>query len=186
MSGLFLLSMSFKLTRCYPYSLKASRMESNGQPNRIHVSQATADLLIAANKGHWLTPREEKVFAKGKGNMQTYFVDVKGTESVRSFGARHSLLLQEGHTSVLLDEAIHCFEKISRRPRSTRSLNVTASMLLDSDEEDSTSAGGVDQPLIEKNPSMHSLDMPPEASPRQESDLSAKAVSFRISSAPPI
>ena len=42
-------------------------MESNGEPNRIHISQATADLMMAANKGSWLTKREEVVAAKGKG-----------------------------------------------------------------------------------------------------------------------
>ena len=49
-------------------------MESTGCPGRIQVSQTTADLLISRGKGHWLTPREDKVIAKGKGEMQTYFV----------------------------------------------------------------------------------------------------------------
>ena len=53
----------------------ASRMESNGQRNRIQASQATADLLIAAGKGHWVRPREELVQAKGKGKMQTFWVE---------------------------------------------------------------------------------------------------------------
>jgi len=161
------------LLTVYLYFLQASRMESNGQPNRIHVSQATADLLIEANKGHWLTPREQKVFAKGKGDMQTYFVTVKGTGSDRSFGARHSELLKEGHASLLLEEAINCFEKISRRQRSTRCLNVSASMLLDSDadadEEYSLSTSGVDQPLIEKNKALHSLLKPLEPFPQKDS-----------------
>lgn len=52
----------------------ASRMESNGVKGRIHVSQSTADELLAKGKGHWLTPREDKIIAKGKGEMQTYFV----------------------------------------------------------------------------------------------------------------
>jgi hypothetical protein len=34
---------------------------------RIHVSQATADLLTAAGKKHWLTAREDMIEAKGKG-----------------------------------------------------------------------------------------------------------------------
>lgn len=47
--------------------------------NRIHVSQETADLLIGAGKGHWVTPREEKIEAKGKGLLQTYWVESKSS-----------------------------------------------------------------------------------------------------------
>ncbi|CAB9497506.1 Receptor-type guanylate cyclase gcy [Seminavis robusta] len=54
----------------------ASRMESNGVPNRIHVSESTAQFLKQAGKEHWLTPREDKITAKGKGLMQTYWVVV--------------------------------------------------------------------------------------------------------------
>lgn len=53
----------------------ASRMESNGIPGLIHVSQKTADLLISHGKKHWLTARAELVNAKGKGMLQTYFVE---------------------------------------------------------------------------------------------------------------
>jgi class 3 adenylate cyclase len=54
----------------------ASRMESTGLRDKIQVSQDTHDLLLAAGKSKWLTPREEKVVAKGKGEMQTYWVAV--------------------------------------------------------------------------------------------------------------
>jgi hypothetical protein len=47
-------------------------MESNGMNKRIQVTQETADLLKEAGKEHWLTPREKKVVAKGKGELQTY------------------------------------------------------------------------------------------------------------------
>jgi hypothetical protein len=77
-------------------------MESNGEPNKIHVSEDTAKLIELAGKGyvpspfcicvtmasfifslpnlffkfrHWLTPREEKISAKGKGMMQTYWCE---------------------------------------------------------------------------------------------------------------
>jgi hypothetical protein len=50
-------------------------MESNSERNRIHVSQSTADLLIADGKGHWLTPRKDLVNAKGKGLLQTYWCE---------------------------------------------------------------------------------------------------------------
>ena len=50
-------------------------MESNGTKGRIHCSQATADELILSGKAQWLTTREDKVTAKGKGEMQTYWID---------------------------------------------------------------------------------------------------------------
>jgi class 3 adenylate cyclase len=59
----------------------ASRMESNGIAGRIQVSQSTADALILAGKAAWLTPREEKVVAKGKGEMQTYWVNNSSAKS---------------------------------------------------------------------------------------------------------
>ena len=52
----------------------ASRMETTGQPGRIHASQTTADELISSGKGDWLEAREEEIVAKGKGKMQTYWV----------------------------------------------------------------------------------------------------------------
>jgi len=48
----------------------AARMESNGIPNRIHVSTNTADQLKETGKGDWVAPREALVEAKGKGKMQ--------------------------------------------------------------------------------------------------------------------
>lgn len=73
----------------------AARMESHGLPEKIHVSQATADLLAKAGKGDWLIKREEMVSAKGKGDMQTYFVNVistgKSIASTRSFASSISL-----------------------------------------------------------------------------------------------
>ncbi len=73
----------------------ASRMESTGLRDRIHISQDTADLLIAAGKSKWLTPRKEKVVAKGKGEMQTYWVAVGNSKKKSS----------EGETSTETDES---------------------------------------------------------------------------------
>jgi class 3 adenylate cyclase len=52
----------------------ASRIETTGEQGKIHVSQATADLLVLFGKWHWLTKRADKVTAKGKGEMQTYWL----------------------------------------------------------------------------------------------------------------
>jgi hypothetical protein len=46
-------------------------------PNRIHVSTTTMELLSAAGKGHWARPREDIVSAKGKGKLQTYWLQVQ-------------------------------------------------------------------------------------------------------------
>ena len=52
----------------------ASRIESTGIRNRIHMSQATADLIIQAGHGDWVVPRPDRVTAKGKGELQTYWL----------------------------------------------------------------------------------------------------------------
>ena len=49
-------------------------MESNGIKCKIHVSEATAKELVRLGKGNILVEREEKIFAKGKGMLQTYFL----------------------------------------------------------------------------------------------------------------
>ena len=51
---------------------------SNGVKGHIHVSQSTADALTESGKGHWLTEREDRIVAKGKGEMTTYFVNISG------------------------------------------------------------------------------------------------------------
>lgn len=51
-----------------------SRIETTGQAGKIQVSSDTAELLIQAGKMHWLIPREDKVFAKGKGEISTYWL----------------------------------------------------------------------------------------------------------------
>ena len=58
-------------------------MESTGYPDCIQISQDTADLLISAGKLGWIKPRADMVNAKGKGLMQTYFLEMakKATQS---------------------------------------------------------------------------------------------------------
>eukprot|EP00934_Nitzschia_sp_Nitz4_P000910 Nitzschia sp. Nitz4//scaffold439_size10204//5658//9665//NITZ4_009080-RA/size10204-processed-gene-0.12-mRNA-1//-1//CDS//3329551869//910//frame0 len=64
----------------------AARMESSGEPYRIHVSQTTADELIKHGKSHWLEAREEHIQVKGKGDMATYWVDPSERSTSMGFG----------------------------------------------------------------------------------------------------
>ena len=57
-------------------------MESNGVPNKIHCSQETAQELIKHGYEKWLERREDTVVAKGKGALQTYFVNVSQAKSI--------------------------------------------------------------------------------------------------------
>eukprot|EP00980_Cylindrotheca_fusiformis_P014230 scaffold3752_cov137-Cylindrotheca_fusiformis.AAC.4 len=52
----------------------ASRMESSGEPSRIQLSQVSADMLEEAGLASWIIPRNTKMFVKGKGEMQTYWL----------------------------------------------------------------------------------------------------------------
>ena len=62
----------------------ASRMESTGKREFIQISQETADLLVGAGKQHWIQPRKEKIHAKGKGELQTYWLNIDGGENKTS------------------------------------------------------------------------------------------------------
>jgi class 3 adenylate cyclase len=51
-----------------------ARVESTGEPGRIHMSQETADLIIKGGKQAWVQRRGQQVTAKGKGTMQTFWL----------------------------------------------------------------------------------------------------------------
>jgi hypothetical protein len=53
-------------------------MESNGLEHCIHASKETADCLTSLGRGHWVRPREDKIHAKGKGELQTYWIKPNG------------------------------------------------------------------------------------------------------------
>lgn len=58
----------------------ASRIESTGEMCRTHLSSSTAQLLVAGNKEHWIKPRDEVVFAKGKGKLKTFWLTLHCAE----------------------------------------------------------------------------------------------------------
>lgn len=65
----------------------AARMESTGLRNKIHISQETADLLQEAGKGHWVQERTDVVVAKGKGALQTYWLNPDEEEKTEAASA---------------------------------------------------------------------------------------------------
>jgi class 3 adenylate cyclase len=62
----------------------ASRIESSGAPNRIHASEQTVALLSKSGKSSWITPREDVIHIKGKGILQTYWLDLCSSASIGS------------------------------------------------------------------------------------------------------
>jgi class 3 adenylate cyclase len=54
----------------------ASRMERNGEPGRIRISEQTAHELATKGKSSWVTHRQDKIVAKGKGELQTYWASL--------------------------------------------------------------------------------------------------------------
>jgi class 3 adenylate cyclase len=80
----------------------ASRMESNGEPDRIHMSEAFNDCIASSNLFRSTTRGEIPI--KGKGNMKTYWLD-GATES----NAEANDVAIERHTRVskhLVEESI--------------------------------------------------------------------------------
>jgi class 3 adenylate cyclase len=55
----------------------AARMESHSIRGRVQISEPTAQLLLAAHKDHWLQKRDDQIEAKGKGTLQTYWLDIQ-------------------------------------------------------------------------------------------------------------
>jgi class 3 adenylate cyclase len=59
----------------------ASRMESSGEKGRIQLSQETASELISRGKEHLLIPRVDRINPKGKGELRTYWLQPKSTNT---------------------------------------------------------------------------------------------------------
>ena len=64
----------------------------------IQASEDTARRLTEAGKGHWLTPRNDAVNAKGKGVLQTYWLNVGACRK-----ASNSLNGSSHHTKEMVD-----------------------------------------------------------------------------------
>ncbi|KAL7560177.1 hypothetical protein ACA910_016606 [Epithemia clementina (nom. ined.)] len=95
----------------------AARMESTGAPCKIHCSQTTAELLMGAGKGHWVTPREGAVEAKGKGVLRTFWVHPranKPTSETATSKSGSSNENSDGNELQLLDPQVEKAQKQKR------------------------------------------------------------------------
>jgi class 3 adenylate cyclase len=59
----------------------ASRIEATGAKNHIHLSEQTAALIAQAGRESWLLKREDLVSAKGKGMLQTFWLDLTASRT---------------------------------------------------------------------------------------------------------
>jgi class 3 adenylate cyclase len=78
----------------------ASRMESTSDPGCIQVSRETADLLFEAGKGKWISPRGETVVAKGKGIMDTFWLDITRVKDSRVLTETDSSISDDSMTKI--------------------------------------------------------------------------------------
>jgi hypothetical protein len=81
----------------------AARMESTGKAGRIQLSQETADRIIAYGKPNWLEKRSDLVIAKGKGEINTYWLKMNAfaRTEVTSSESGHNSLGQEAVTTLV-------------------------------------------------------------------------------------
>lgn len=88
----------------------AARMESTGTPGMIQASKATAELLIKAGKENWVTPRADRVSAKGKGQMETYWIESNksGRNSIQNHAAS-----SEDDLSDVLDALVDPIDRLA-------------------------------------------------------------------------
>ncbi|KAL7535616.1 hypothetical protein ACHAXR_006607 [Thalassiosira sp. AJA248-18] len=75
----------------------ASRMESTGLEGKIQVSEETAELIRRDGKPRWLIKRDTMITAKGKGELQTYWVEPQRASYRVSFSDRVSNFFMENN-----------------------------------------------------------------------------------------
>ena len=81
-----------------------ARMESTGAKHKIQISQETAALLMEAGRGSWCIPREDKIVAKGKGELETYWLKVvSGSRASKESRSSDSVTVESEEPNTQLD-----------------------------------------------------------------------------------
>lgn len=99
-------------------------LESSSQKNKIQVSKETAEILMTNGKSSWLEKRADRINAKGKGILETYWLNT-GSNRARSVAS--------GCSSSDIDKAAHVGSKSQRssvEARARRLINWNVETLL--------------------------------------------------------
>jgi class 3 adenylate cyclase len=127
----------------------ASRIEASGEKNKIHISSETADHLLKFGKTHWVKRRENMVQAKGKGEIQTYWLSVSGqakkgqaNSSVVSFADRPieliSRIVMDNKVQRLIGWNVDVLKRQLRQVLAMRdpsTISPTVATILDADDK---------------------------------------------------
>jgi hypothetical protein len=109
-------------------------MEQTGERDKIQLSKETADLVLSGGKSKWIVPRGDKVFAKGKGELETFWlvlrlhdgdgrsVSFSGTTSEASsrqvekeFGRSFALSTSQDKSSSLVDWNVDILSRLLKQ-----------------------------------------------------------------------
>ena len=79
--------------------LQTARIETTGLAHKIHVSHECAEELHKGDKHHWIKKRDDTIMAKGKGEMQSYWLlsneelaNIEQNKDVGAVPAKQALL----------------------------------------------------------------------------------------------
>ena len=81
----------------------AGHIEFTSLPSRIQVSETTAEELRKHGKERWLTPRDDKISVKGKGPMQTYWLETRAESKRRALEHKYGSRLAKNSSSSNLE-----------------------------------------------------------------------------------
>lgn len=110
----------------------AARMESTGERDRIQCSQATADIICSEGKGHWLRARDKKVHAKGKGELQTYWIEISAAPKDDRRNSDHSQISGDAlkENSVIWGSEEEIPESVTQRAKHQRLIEYNVDLLM--------------------------------------------------------
>ena len=66
-----------------------ARMEHLGKVGHIHMTKATADEIRNQGLSSWVIPRADKIHVKGKGEMETYWLETKEQSALKRKILKH-------------------------------------------------------------------------------------------------